>query len=262
MCSLAVVGIAIAKEARSAAGGQKTCELTLVEDCKCFYLEGNEKHVTKLGLDDVDNVDREQEKGFAPSLTGEERPEEKFAHRISVAANPLFIAIPTLGMVAFRTAPDVLQGVLWWAITLIMSIAPFLFIRWGVRVGHYSYPHVSRRCSRLMPLLFGIGCVVGVFVLLILVRTSRPLLVTLIAVIVALSVATLITKFWKISFHLVGMAGAVTVFGIMLGPLFWHRWFSWLDGHGGRFMPTTSAAQRYSLPQFSVANYVPGKSST
>lgn len=199
----------------------EACALMFVEDCKCFYLEGNEELVTKLDLNNVDHVNQEQEKGFTPSVTGEEGLEEKLAHHISVAANPLFIAIPTLGMVAFRTAADVLQGGLWWAITLIMSIAPFLFIRWGVRVGHYSDPHVSRREQRLVPLLFGIGCVVGVFVLLVLAHASRPLLVTLIAVIVALSVATLITKFWKISFHLVGMAGAVTVFGIILGPLFW-----------------------------------------
>jgi membrane-associated phospholipid phosphatase len=75
------------------------------------------------------------------------------------------------------------------------------------------------REQRITPLLFAIGCVILAFVLLIVLHASRPLIATVTAVLVACTIATVITKYWKISFHLVGVAGAVTVLWLMFGPL-------------------------------------------
>jgi membrane-associated phospholipid phosphatase len=159
----------------------------------------------------------EQEKGFSSPVEGRG---EKLAHVISLLANPLFVAIPTQGIVAFSTAPTALEALLWWMITLIMSIVPFLFIRRGVKLGHLSDAHVSRREQRLVPLLVGIGSVIIALISLLLLHTSRSMIATLSATIIVLSIAAGITKFWtKISFHLIGVAGAVTVFGILFGPL-------------------------------------------
>lgn len=48
------------------------------------------------------------------------------------------------------------------------------------------------------------------------------MIATIIAVMLALAVATLVTHLakWKISFHLVGIAGAVTALSVLFGPLF------------------------------------------
>lgn len=88
-----------------------------------------------------------------------------------------------------------------------------------------------------MPLLFGIGCVIAVFLLLLLLHSSLAMIATITAVILALAVATLVTQLakWKISFHLVGIAGAVTGLSLLFGPGFlllsplvllvaWARW--------------------------------------
>lgn len=99
-----------------------------------------------------------------------------------------------------------------------VSIAPLLFVWRGVRKGHYSDHHVSKREQRFIPLLFGLGCMAAAFILLYFLGTSRVLIATVTAVIVACGISLLITRHWKISLHLVGMAGAVTVFTLMFGP--------------------------------------------
>jgi hypothetical protein len=177
-------------------------------------LKENQSNMNEL---DEKEREMEQEKGFSSPIEGRE---EKLAHVISLLANPLFVAIPTLGIVAFSTAPNAGQALLWWMITLVMSIVPFFFIRRGVKRGHLSDVHVSRREQRLVPLLVGIGSVVIVYILLLVLHTSPAMIATLSAVIIVLGIAAAITKFWtKISFHLIGVAGAVTVFGILFGPL-------------------------------------------
>jgi hypothetical protein len=135
-------------------------------------------------------------------------------------ANPIFVALPIFFAIALHTAPDILHALLWWVITVVgISAAPLLFILRGVRLRHFSDHHVSIREQRLVPLLFAIGCVGFVFVLLLLFHASRPLLATVTAVLTTCTIATVITRYWKISFHLVGMVGAVTVLWIMFGPL-------------------------------------------
>ena len=144
---------------------------------------------------------------------------KRCAHMLSEISNPLFVALPTFGVIAWMTAPDVLHAFLWWLIAVGgISLAPFFFVLRGVRKGRYSDRHVSKREQRLVPLLFALGCVVLAFLLLFFLGASRPLVATVTAVLVALLCAALITRFWKVSLHLVGMAGAVTVFCLLFGP--------------------------------------------
>ena len=148
-------------------------------------------------------------------------PWELLAHRLSEVSNPLFVAIPTFFVIAWTTAPNRYTALLWWILVMVgISLAPFLFILQGVRRGRYSDRHVSVREQRCIPLLFGIGCVSATFLLLLFFHASIVLIATMTAVIVALVLSLLVTRYWKISIHLVGMAGAVTVFVILFGPRF------------------------------------------
>lgn len=162
--------------------------------------------------------------------------EERLAYIVSEITNPLFVALPTFLIIAVATAPTILQGLFWWGVIAVgTSAAPFFFIRRGVRRGRYSDHHVSVREQRLIPLLFGLGCALLVFLCLYLLHASQPLIATITATLVTGAIATVITQFWKISLHLVGIAGTVTVFWLLFGPLFlvlsplvvivaWARW--------------------------------------
>lgn len=160
----------------------------------------------------------------------------KAALFISSITNPLLVFLPTTLLIVLHTAPNVESALLWWAVMVIgVSLAPLLFIRQGVRSGRYSDHHISKREQRLIPLLFGLACVLIVFVLLLLLHVSRPLIAVLVALILVVCITIVVTQYWKISLHLVGMAGAVTALGLMVDPLFywcaplvllvgWARW--------------------------------------
>lgn len=170
-----------------------------------------------------------------------ERHSVRIAIIISSVMNPLFIAMPIFFIVSLVSAPTPWQGILWWGVTALgISLAPLLFVLDGVRRGRFTDRHVSQREQRLIPLLFGIFCVFAVFCILLALHTSRLLLATLIALISTLIIATLITRYWKISFHLIGIAGALTILFILFGPIMlalspliiiiaWARW--WVQAH-------------------------------
>lgn len=154
------------------------------------------------------------------SIEGAERGAgERLARLVSEVFNPLFVALPTFLIIALASAPDVARALLWWIIAVAgISVAPLLFIWRGVRKGRYSDHHVSVREQRFVPLVFGLGCMLIAFCALYFLGVSRVLIATVIAVIVACGITLLITRYWKISLHLIGIAGTVTVFVLLFGP--------------------------------------------
>ena len=144
---------------------------------------------------------------------------QQFAQVISEISNPLFIALPTFLVIALTSSADLLHAFLWWIIAVLgISVAPLLFIWQGVRKGRYTDHHVSKREQRFVPLVFGLSCMALSFVFLYMLGASPVLIATVVAVIVACWISLVVTRYWKISLHLVGMAGAVTVFILLFGP--------------------------------------------
>jgi hypothetical protein len=176
------------------------------------------------------------EKGFTG--TAAETAAEKAAHRISVVGNPLFVALPLFLLVAWKTAPDLPHALLWWVITAAgVTGIPFFFIRRGVRKGAYTDDHVSVREQRLVPLSVGLGGMILVFLLLILLGAAHPYLAALTSALVSLALALAITQLakYKVSLHMVGITGSITVCSLLFSPWFlllspliillgWARW--------------------------------------
>ncbi|WP_199615297.1 phosphatase PAP2 family protein [Paenibacillus alkalitolerans] len=178
--------------------------------------------------------DGEKMSGALPS-------EEKWlwlAQSISRFSNPLYIAPPFYLVVALATAPDFILGLLWWAlIGAGVSAIPFLVVRRGVRRGHYSDHHVSKREQRLIPFLIAVGCMGIVLAISVLLKVSNELIGTMAAMTIACVLALVITHAarWKISLHLIGISGAVTSLALLFDPYFlllfplivlvgWSRW--------------------------------------
>lgn len=121
-------------------------------------------------------------------------------------------------------------------IVIGISVAPFLFVLRGVRRGTLTDSLLSMPEQRIVPMLFGVFCASSVFLILFLLGTSRTLIVTIATVLVGSIITLVITRSWKISLHLVGMTGSVTVLTLVYGPLFlllspliilvgWARWY-------------------------------------
>lgn len=146
--------------------------------------------------------------------------DRRLAAVISVVANPGYVALPTLLIVALSSAPCLGTGLLWWLVTVIgISGVPLLFIAQGVRSGRYSDRHLSRREHRVVPLLVSLVSVGATFAVLVLMQASRALLATIIAVLLGGVLALAITHGarWKISLHTGGITGTVTVFVLLFG---------------------------------------------
>lgn len=142
------------------------------------------------------------------------------AHLTSEIFNPFYVAVPLFLILALVSAPDVAHALLWWVIAAAgISLIPYGFILYGMRKGHYTDHFVSKREQRLIPLLVGVMCMSGSCLVLFLLH-ARIILIAVTAVVVILLIATTITHFaqWKISLHLVGIAGAVTLLCLLFGP--------------------------------------------
>jgi hypothetical protein len=184
------------------------------------------------------NVMREREEGMANEVSVREAGQRHIAHLVSQLTNPGFVALPTFLAVALHTAPTVSSALLWWLVTTIgISIAPLLYVSLGVRAGRYSDHHLSLREERLIPFVVGLVSTGGALTLLLLSHASAAFLATVTAVLVGAALALAITHgaHWKISLHVSGIAGAVTVLTLLFGwpallltPLLplvgWARW--------------------------------------
>lgn len=160
----------------------------------------------------------------------------RIALLISNVMNPLFVAVPTFLLIALRTAPNVAQALLWWAVTVVgLSATPLFFILSGVRQGTFTDPDLSQREQRIIPLLFGLLCTAAVFLALFFLHADRRVIAAIVAVLIGGVITLLITRYWKISLHLVGVAGSTTVLTLVYGPIFllltplvvlvgWARW--------------------------------------
>jgi hypothetical protein len=191
-------------------------------------LSGKETFMTLL-------IDRREkaEKGLASLST----PVDRFAYWLSQFSSPFVVGLAVFGYVALSTAPTVTEGLLWLAVIGVGLLVPFGYIWWGVKAGKVTDLHVSRRSERLIPLLVGLVALGGMLFVLLLLSASRPLVATLVAVIVSYAVVTLITQVakYKISLHIDSAAGAVMVFCLLVSPMFlilsplvvliaWARW--------------------------------------
>lgn len=178
-------------------------------------------------------VEERTEKGMASLRT----PADRFAYWLSQVTSPFVVGLGVLGYVSLSTAPAAADGLRWLAVVGGGLLVPYVLVWWGARRGRWTDIHVSRRSQRLVPLLLGLIALVGMLAGLLLLGASRPLIATLVAIIVELVVATLITQVakYKLSLHVDSAAGAVTVFCLLAGPGFlmlsplvavvaWARW--------------------------------------
>lgn len=161
----------------------------------------------------------------------------RLARLLSEIAHPLLVTLPTFLPLAFLTAPTLLQGLVWGAVTTCgFSLLPGLLILSGVKRGTYTDHLLSVRSQRLRPLFFSILCMATAWGILLLLQASRPLLATVTAVLIVVASGTAITCIWKISFHLIALTGCLTTYTLLFGPIMlllapclllvgWARWY-------------------------------------
>jgi len=156
---------------------------------------------------------------YAPSLR------YRMAYVISFLFHPFVLVVPLFMIVAIRFAASLYEGVLCGlALSLGVSAAPFAFIRRGVVRGKWTDHDISRREQRLVPFLYTIGCMIGVWAILFFLEAPVELMATFAGMVCAVVAALLVTQLarWKISLHLIGITGTVLTLALLVSPrAFW-----------------------------------------
>lgn len=143
-----------------------------------------------------------------------------WAKYISYALNPLFLSGPVIVLAGVRDAATIWQGIGWTLFALVVGVCfPLVFLFVQLRRGGISDWHVSAREERVRRPLVLMALFAASVPLIALWALHGPLpLQAMFATGLLLVVATLIiTAFWKVSQHVIGIATVATSLTILAG---------------------------------------------
>jgi len=142
----------------------------------------------------------------------------RLARGLSFLGNPIVMAVPCFLSVCYKATPHWPEWLRWWAISCgLITLSPFIHIRWGVRTGRFSDHEISVREERLRPLLLQLGTVGVTYGLLRRLRAPTLVIALVLSISAAMIPITAITLYWKVSVHVAGTAGTVTVLSLVFG---------------------------------------------
>ena len=141
----------------------------------------------------------------------------KFAKVISYIFDSSVLVLPMFIAVCFYKQQNY-RGVMPGFITAIFFIAviPYMFILYLYKSGKISDLQMPKRRERFLPLLaINLSIITG-FIILLFLKSNRLLIIVYIIYLLGLPIISLITLFWKISFH----SSYITIFSIIFMIVF------------------------------------------
>ena len=144
--------------------------------------------------------------------------DEAIARWISHMVSPHIVGVALTAFIAVKYSNETLSEVLLWLAILVplVVIPPFIYVLWLVSKGQLEDIYMPKRETRLRPLL---ASLVWLSVCLLLIDYwNAPALVGafVLATIVLVAILSVVTLFWKISFHGATIsAAAATVFMVI-----------------------------------------------
>jgi len=140
------------------------------------------------------------------------------ARMLSRIGNPMVLAVPCFFAVSYKAAPSWPNRIRWWILSCsLITLVPLIHIRWGVRTGRISDHDISVREERFWPYMLQIITVVATYGLLRGFGAPRLVIALVVSVSTAMVAITGVTLYWKMSMHVAGTAGTVTVLSLVYG---------------------------------------------
>ncbi|MCS6836208.1 MAG: hypothetical protein NZ750_09350 [Anaerolineae bacterium] len=150
------------------------------------------------------------------SLALKQLPRTSWARLVSDVFSPPVIWIALSLTVAVIHTPDGGQAIRWAAIySLLICVAPTLFVVFMVWRGKIGDIHMKERRERIVPLLLTMGGALFAFLLLWELKAPPALPLLAFISLVQIIIMTLITLAWQISMHAMGITGAAMAIGMM-----------------------------------------------
>lgn len=148
--------------------------------------------------------------------------DEAIARWISHVVSPHIVGVVLTSAVALQYSPNPVEALMWLAgLMPLLVLPPIGYLLWLVRQGTLADIYMPERETRLRPLTF---IMVWALVCLMLARRwEAPLVVEffVVAAIVLTGILSLVTLFWKISFHGATISAAATATLMVAGSSAW-----------------------------------------
>lgn len=161
-----------------------------------------------------------------PSLRGSlaliKNNDEMIARWISHVISPHVVGVFITSAVSIQYSHDLLTDFLWLLLLMpMLAVPPLSYLYWRVRRGTLEDIYMPDRKSRIGPLVLVMSwflCCLG-----FIDYYAAPLIIEVfvIATIVLVGVLSLVTLFWKISFHAATISAAVTATVLVGGSSVW-----------------------------------------
>jgi membrane-associated phospholipid phosphatase len=150
----------------------------------------------------------------SPDIALRPPPRTRLANFLSYVINPLALPPVAFVLILWHFGASGAEIARVFAISAVFfTLLPLGYLVRMVRFGVADSIEVRRREHRARPFLVGVGFyLIGVVLLALVADTARPLLIALALLYpVNTGVVALITLRWKISVHMIGLAGFVSV---------------------------------------------------
>lgn len=148
--------------------------------------------------------------------------EEGIARWVSHVISPHIVGVVLLSLITIKYSDNPLEVLLWLALMMpLIALPPLGYLLWLVQTGAIEDIYMPNRKSRLRPLAV---MMVWLSICLGLIRygEATPIVEVLIfSVIVLVGILSLVTLFWKISFHGASITAAATATMMMAGSYTW-----------------------------------------
>ncbi len=140
---------------------------------------------------------------------------------ISRFFNPFYWSGPVLAVAALRGAKNWWSGLSWALLTISMAVGfPLAYLLRELQRGGISDWHISRREERLKPSLILTALLSASLPLAVLWGLGGPVILRAVFTsgLLLVAITILITFFWKVSQHVVGISTVATILTLILGP--------------------------------------------
>ncbi len=150
-------------------------------------------------------------------------PGLRLAQGVSYTINPIVLPPLTFALTVLHfKAPPREAALLTAAAVLFYAVLPLAYVIHMVRMGRAGSLEVRERSARIRPMLVTIGSgVAGLFALAAVSEIGRPFILLAAATYVTnVALSLLVTRWWKISIHLIGLAGFLAS-GLFIASFGW-----------------------------------------
>jgi membrane-associated phospholipid phosphatase len=145
-----------------------------------------------------------------------------FAKIISVVLHPFIISSTTFLIFLIYSDIPVFNRVVIMTVALIATVVfPMLHVILMKKRGDTISLDIPEREKRIYPFLLSILIYVIALGILLLIQSPRPILILMWAYVFNTTIATIVTRYWKISIHGMALGGPVAALGIVVSPSFY-----------------------------------------